>query len=465
MKIPDVLFRKETILRHTALRCSIALFVLLNLACFDVLYAAGSAADTSRVQSAASYFNIPIKIGYDKMDQFIDSSMRSVLYEDSTEGSLVRVKKYGRMSIAGKEDSAEISLPLRVWYKKKIGPTEFSTDFDLVLRLSLKLSVKGDWKLLTQTRLIDYKISRAPAARLAGLEWDFSFLLKQILKYALPRITTKIDESMAESALRKQYAVDMGRETGKPMMLDTAYKAWIGLQPGRFYYIPVRFLKKEMLINAAMDGVLKMGMGEVPPAQKEQAVSKLILKDSLPEFFSTRLNLEIPLTSLENALRLSLIDTVIPLSKRKEIKIDDIRLFQMGEKLGCRLMVSGSYRFDLLLHTRLIFSDSLQAFRAADLEYNVESKQLLIKAADLLFENKIKSKIYDALQYDPKADIRKATEGLSKFLNNYNYENKLLVKGGISQIKFSGIKCENSLVTGVLNVMGKAQISVIGMGK
>jgi hypothetical protein len=369
------------------------------------------------------------------------------------------------MSIAGKEDSAEISLPLRVWYKKKIGPAEFSTDFDLLLRLSLKLSVKGDWKLLTQTRLIDYKISRAPEARLAGLEWDFSFVLKQILKYALPRISTKIDESMADSDMLRQYAVYMAKETGKPMMIDSVYRAWILLQPARFYYIPVRFLKKEMLINAAMDGQLKMGMGEMPSARSEQAVSKLILKDSLPSLFSTRLNLEIPLSSLEAALRLSLIDSIIPLSKRKEIRIEDIRLFQMGEKLGCKVLVSGSYRFELLLHTRLSFNDSLQAFRAADLEYNVESKQILIKAADMLFENKIKSKIYDALQYDPKGDIKKATESLSVFLNNYNYENKLLVKGGISDIRFSNIRYENNVIRGVLSIMGKAQLSVIGMGK
>jgi len=409
-----------------------------------------------------SYFNIPIKIGYEQIDRFIDNSLQGVLYADTTDNTIVRVVKQGKLSISGKTDSAEITLPVRVWYTKKMGPLEFSTDFDLQLLLSLQVSINSDWKLLTKTRLIRYTITRQPVAHLSKLEWDFTFVLNQILKYSLPKITTKVDESMAKSDMVSKQAKLIWQETQQPMLIDSAYQAWISMRPSRFYYVPIRFLKKEMLISAAMDCFMYFGLGPVSQTPNT-SFSKLSLRDTLPQYFSTRLNVQIPVSSIDQSVKRAMKDSMFDVSKRKKIKIDDIEIKEKNGRIDCKVTVSGSFRFELLLQASMRFNDSLQAFYATDVDYSIESKQLLIKAADALFEEKIKKKLTDALQRDAKKDLAEATAALSTFLNHYNYENKLLVNGSIQRMQVSNVQCINSTINALLDITGKAEVSVIGI--
>ena len=449
--------------QKTATACLYALLLTVFLLGERVgVFANPLPSDSLLSSTKPSYFNIPIKIGYEQIDRFIDNSLQGVLYADTSDNTIVRVVKQGKLSITGKMDSAEIALPVRVWYTKKMGPLEFSTDFDLLLLLSLQVSINGDWKLLTKTRLIRYTITRQPVAHLSKLEWDFTFVLNQILKYSLPKITKNVDESMAKTDMVSQQAKQIWQETQQPMLIDSAYQAWISMRPSRFYYVPIRFLKKEMLISAAMDCFMYFGLGPVSK-QPNTSFSKLSLRDTLPQYFSTRLHVKIPIASIDQTVKRAMKDSTFDVSKRKKIKIEDIEITENSGRIGCKVKVSGNYRFELLLQASMRFNDSLQAFYATDVEYAIESKQLLIKAADFLFEEKIKKMLTDALQRDAKKDLAEATAALSKFLNHYNYENKLLINGAIQRMQVSNVQCNNRAVNALLDIVGKAEVSVIGI--
>lgn len=469
--------RKQTCMKSA--RIFLLLFLPLSLffACQKAVVVAPPEYKTDAgpmVSREPSYISIPVSLSYETIKKSVNKSLGNVLYNDDSfenndnDDIKVRVTQTGDIRIVGYKEYLKVSLPVQIFFAGRYLACDIcpeiskSTTFEMEADFVTKISLNPDWSLNTFTESKGFNIKKDPYMSLGPLNINIRLVVEKLLQSQLKSLTQLLDKTVKENFALKKYAEDAWKELQKPILADSTYNAWLYFNPKEFIMAPLNAGKDRLTIKGALLTEIDTKLGE-KPSPKNVKLPGLTIREDFPPQFRIELPVEIDFPEATRQARAAFQDTTITLTKKKYIHIDDIEIFGRGGEVFIKVRMSGTVRATIYLKGKPAFDSEKSEIYFANLDYELNTQQAMLKAASWLLKSTLKKKMESAFRYNVKDDIEGAKASINTFLNGYVYDDLLEVKGSLGNLSMKGVSADEKAIRVVFFAEGKATVKILNL--
>ena len=421
-----------------------------------------------------SYISIPISLSYQTIRESVAKNLGTTLYVDDSftnndqDNIKIKVVQDGNLHLNGYQDFLKISLPVHVYFSGRyvacgICPEIIkSTDFTMEADIVSKIGLSSSWVLTTQTESKGFSIKKDPYMSLGPLNINIRSVVEQLLKNQLGDLAKMIDRTIREQVVLKKYAEQAWKELQKPILADSAYNAWLYFAPKEFILSPLRADKDRLSIRGALltDINTKLGDG---PSVRETPLPGLTIKDDIPSGFKIDLLAEIDFKEATRQARLAFKDSSFEVSSKRGITVNDIEVFGRGGDVYIKVQMSGALKAIIYLKGKPAFDRDQQEIYFQDLDYELNTNQVLVKSASWLLKSTLKKKMDTAFRYPVKQDLDAAAKAVRSYLSGYNYNNLLEVKGTLGSLTLKEVGSDDEVIRAKFSAEGKASLKILNL--
>lgn len=427
-----------------------------------------------QVMREPSYINLPVSITYETIKKTIDKSVGNVLYNDDSwdnnnnDGVKIRVTKKGDFRIVGLKEYLKVSLPVEVYFAGRYVACDIcpeinkSTTFEMDADFVTKISLDQSWKLITETESKGFVIKKDPYLSVGPLNINIKAVVEAVLKRQLSELTKTLDKTVKDNLDLRKYVDEAWKELQKPILADSTYHAWLYFTPQEFVMTPLNCTKDKVIINGALLTYIDTKLGE-KPIQQNVKMNGLTIKESIPSQFRIELPVEIDFSEATAQARKAFKDSTFTISKNKKVKIDDIEIYGRGGEIFIKTRMSDAVRATIYLKGKPAYDPATMDIYFQNLDYEVNTKQAMLKAASWLLKSTLKKKLESAFRYNIKEDMDGAKLSIKKYLDGYTYENMLEVKGNLGSLTLKGISADEKAIIAVFFADGKAAVKILNL--
>jgi hypothetical protein len=179
--------------------------------------------------------------------------------------------------------------------------------------------------------------------------------------------------------------------------------------------------------------------------------------------FSVFLDAVLNYDSLSNLLNQQLVNKEFDLNKgpvKKKFVFKSCRLFGEGnEKLIIRIDFAGSNEGTFYLTGKPVYDRKTHILEVKDIDFDIKSKNTLLKSAEWLFNRRITNEISKYARYDLSSFIDSARTGINQQLN-HEWVKGIKSFGSIQEITLTGIYPQSRFLVIRTNCTGALSVSV-----
>lgn len=418
-----------------------------------------------------SFFSLPVEVPLALIEKKINDKMGAVLYSDdsyskpTTDDIKVKVYKNGSITALGKSDELFFKIPLKIWGQGRwqacgVCPEmEKQTVFDIEVYLRSKVEVTKDYafKLTTVSDGFDWK--KKPEISVGFVNVDISKVLEKTIQDQLKEIAKEIDKQV-NSTLELRSQVQSIWNLGEAVFLiDDSSKTWLRMEPKSVFLSPVACDLKNIKLTLGIEAFVETFIGSKPIENLKSRLPDLIITSAAPRNISFNAIAEL---SFEEATRLAKIGCIGLTfgDKKRKITITDIAIDGNEDQSIISVWVDGKINGKLTIIGKPVYQSSSNELRFTELRFDLESKNLLVKAAKWLASETIAKKMEQALVFSFDAEVKSMKEQLDNRLKNYAYENLFSVQGRINEFQVKEVIVDNKKFVIILNAVGKAVLTL-----
>lgn len=419
--------------------------VLLIFSIIGLFAGCKSSKNLSTVESVTTNFEMPdlkstINLHYkiskqttrDTFNRIIDQYLAEGI-EMSAMGFDVVVKKYNQaeLEIAGKRVLSK--MPIEISISKNTFIKNVKARGVLDLNFLTDIDIDAEWNFLTETSLEHYQWLVEPKLDLGGFSIPIEKLANVIIEQSKPQLEQQINLSINEQLSIKEKMLDMMKYVENPIEVDTIMNSWVHLVPEKVYMSEIVNEEDWSRGNVTIHNTTKIS--ETRPIDVMPALNlpRFAWEEKLDD--TSHINIVMNI-SYDNINRL-LVDRFKGQTfsgDGKTIKINDIKMYQNGEKLVTEAEVSGSINGQLLVSGKPIFDNEKQVFYTDDIDIDVRTKNMLHKAGAWLFKGKIKNRLKDLMYFSLSENLEAAQEKVNTELTKYSIPKELELVADIKKL-------------------------------
>ncbi|HEY8402513.1 MAG TPA: DUF4403 family protein [Cytophagaceae bacterium] len=392
-----------------------------------------------------SVIPVPVQISVKDLQTIINNNISGLLYEDSTfdaDNLLIKVWKESDIKLAVSGNEFYYDVPLKVWVKGKyelkqlgIGLSQTKeADFKLKLKFKSVISLSPDWQLITHTVGLGHEWLTPPVIKVGFIEIPFKRLADKVINDQQKYLAKIIDAKVKEDLEIKSYAKDVWEKIQEPLQIQQDPDVWLKLQPTEVGITQLggegEWIKTTLLLKAYSD--IKFGLKQTAPLVELPALNKSSLSE---EDFYLSFDSEISYLDLTEMANQYFRGKVFEFRNgKKKVMIDKVNIYGSGNKLIFDLAVSGDIAGKMYL-TSLPYYDSLsQSLGLKDVDFDLDTKNQILKTASWLAQGTIQKKIETNLRYSVTEDIKQVQELIAKELSDRKIADFLYIKAEVKEI-------------------------------
>jgi hypothetical protein len=437
--------------------------------------------DDSAYKMPLSVIALPVTINYKTLKQKIHSSFSDVLYEDlsfdnnNTDQIMLRITRKDTIDIGTADNRLQLDAPLHVWlvYRfrtRMLGlPVEqlIEKQFDAHVRITSLIQLNAQWQIVSQTQT-DIDTRLLPQIDIAGLVIDINKIFEPAIHAQEKRISKLIDEGLPTWINIKPLAMQQWQALQKPIFLDSAYKAWLIIQPNYITLSQIRYEKNAAVFGLSFLMNAELRTSEQVPVAKDKTLPPLQFTKGSNSGFNIYMPVRLFYTQLSDALNKQLVGKWYTFEQDKHrLFVEQIEVFPENGKLGIRLLfhgVSGKGLFSKKLKGTLIFYCVPEYDRIAKtlffrkVEYAVQTKDVLLKSASwLLNAGLFKQSIEQKLNLPLERQLMQLQQLADKAINTQLAKN-IYLYGNVQAVDIEEVQLLQQSLIVYLRAKGNANL-------
>lgn len=386
-------------------------FVLIALLFLAACKSIAPTAETGTRTAPAleiSTISIPFKISQAQLEDLCFNSMPDTLYQDndlSGDHFCIRVLKQPGIHLSFEPNTLRYRIPLKVWIKAGVetfGKT-ISKDLNLDLAISFKTqyTVNSKWELFPKTSPDGYEFLAPPVIKFGFIEIPIKSLAEKAIKKSQIEVASIIDQQIAKNLNLVKTINPLIEQLQKPYPVYPPMDLWFSIQPVKLYLSPL--ISKETYIQSEISVDSYSQIVSPKPENKSNSLS-IPLGISSPYNGKSKINLNfgLGLAPIKKALDPFLLNKEFK-SGKYSVKIDSFNLASAAGKLRIYLFCNGSFNGNIALEG-IPQIDENGNLNIENLDFNYQTKQVLLKRAKWLVKGLVKNQI--------KAQINNQWNGL-----------------------------------------------------
>jgi len=453
----------------------LGLFTLLFSSCAKRIQAIGPAETYQKVipPKTVSTVSVPINIPIPALQRSVNEQTKGTLYRindlsyTKVERLSMKVWKEAPILIRGyKNDQFEITVPLKTWLKGGVDTEvlgvsikrSISTNLGMRIKFLTKIDLDQNWKVNTHTRILNYKWTKAPSIKLGPIRIPLKFLANKLIDTQLDYISKIIDTEIKKQINLRQMLGGVWNQVQAPFLVSEEYKTWVRIEPTDLLMTPISTRKQTLSTTVGMRGYAAAFVGNKPASGRRQ-LPNLTIKKTLNNRFKVYLQSKISKSYALQVAKQNFLNKTYTSGKRK-VKIVGMNLYGSGEKIVVQAQLEGSLNGTIFLSGTPVFDPEKQTIVINDLNFNLDTRNKLIKVANWLFHRKFIRKIKEAIQLPMKETLEDTKKEAQKMLENYKVTDGITLKGTLDDLHIDKIvMTPDSIITWIL-ASGQMKVDV-----
>jgi len=391
-----------------------------------------------------STISLPVEMKVTALEALLNRQLNGLIYADTSldnnggDNIMVKAWKKDNIKIGFENGQFIYRVPLKLWIKAGWKINQFGislSDYremnaEIALKFRSFVVVNKDWSVTTVTTSDGYEWLTKPTLKIGPVDLPITFIADMIIKFNTKTINSAIDSGLGSSLDLKTTAKDAWIEMQKPMLLSEEYGLWLRISPKSVSAMPITGGKGTIKHTTSIQGVAESFTGKQPPAMINRVLPDLTPATNLSDEFLANVISYIGYEYLDSITRLTLVNTSYEYGKKK-ITITGVSVYGNESKMIIATDVTGSINGKLYFSGMPMYRVSDSSIILKDLQFSVQTKNVLLKSASWLANSGIEKMISKNMSYPIGADIRETYDMMVESLKKYEIGEGFIMTGNL----------------------------------
>lgn len=418
----------------------------------------------------ASYVNMPLEITLAEIENQLNKALTGEIYSDTDiekDKTELIITKTGAIQLKEVNGKIETKFPLKIWAKFKYGIDFLGLNDTKEVNLNGMLTVTSDvklsnWKLATNSKINDIQWTESPSINIAGKNIPITYIINPAISIFKTKISTKIDEAIQKTCDFKPLVLNVLEKMSSPFLMSQQYQTWFKLIPLEVNVTDAVLSESKVKMNLG----LKCNMQTIVGMKPKSGFDKLAIQFKSVEKINDKLTANVAAISTyesaSNVISSNFKGKTFG-SGSKKIVIQKVSLWQKEGKIIIALDMTGSINGTIYMSGIPNYNAVTKEIYFDQMDYVLNTKGLLTKAANWLLQGVILKKIEENCRYSIKENLEEGKKSMLPYLNNYSPMKGVFINGTTGEFEFEKIDISNKAIIAFITTTGKMSVKIDGM--
>ncbi len=419
-------------------------------------------------KSILSKLNVPLVLKIDQLKQVLNEQLVGNLYEDNSytnngnDNLKVFVSKNGAIELDAFKNELIYQIPLKCKVKGRypmlVTELKAQSTFEFTVKLKSKLDIDNKWNLTTETLLVNYSLDNNPKLDFGVVSVKLGGVVKLLLDNFLDDAVPIIDQQIKKNFDTRNYVEGLWKTIQKPMQIDDDYNSWLKVIPKYFVFAPIIGDHKHIKLNIGINGFVEVVTGSEPGYDFSPILPDLVRNKDFSDDFALSLKSEMYYEKMNEILKETIVGYEYEYGKKKKIMITDAQVFGNGSDLVVKVKFSGNLKGEFFMSGKPKFDSESKSIYVDDLDFDIKSKQVLVKVADIVLKGTFRKQINKYLRFSLREQLDNMQLYIEEYLKSQQLDQTVSVQIGIDKASLEQILMKEKSMVTVLNIGGKLNI-------
>lgn len=427
----------------------------------------------ANLQPALSELPLQIEIDVKQLENALNSKMTGLLFQQdklNNQDLSIKVWKAQNFSFTAKNNVIEYRVPLKVWSRfawtvEKFGfavGDHYEANGSIVLNFATTVDIDKNWKLVAKTVSKGYQWIETPKINVMGITVPVKLIADYALKESQQMVTDQIDQTLGQMVELKKYAGMAWSEMQKPVLLSRENNLWLRVTPKDVLLSPFETKGQKLAVTLSLQALIESYLGAKPDAAKPVALPAFKMSKQQPGEFNLNVAADATFEKISELARQQLLNKTFTEGKRS-ITITGLSVFGSGGKAVFVADVTGSLKGRIYFTGNMVYNQEKVALEVQNPEFDIKTKDALVKSANWLLNGLIIKKITPYLTYPVKEELDKLKVEANKSLANYKVYEGVMLNGKLNTLNVTGLDLVPGAVRINVNLRGNLGLKVAGL--
>jgi hypothetical protein len=424
----------------------------------------------SNISPALSEIPLNIQIDIKKLESAVNKKMTGLLYEGTkinNQDLSVKVWKSQDFTFSIKNNVIEYRVPLKIWTRfewtvEKFGIAvgdHYEANGTIALTYKTAINVDKSWKLVSKTTSSGYQWIDSPKINVIGVSVPVTPIANIALSKFDKMITEQIDLAMSQMVDLKKYVTMSWNEAQNPMQMSEEYDTWVRISPKDIYLSPLTSIDNKLNLALSLYAQIETFMGVKPAEKRLIALPEFKYVQRPPQQFNLNIATDATFNKISEMSKSQLVNKTFSEGKNS-ITITDLSIFGSEGKAVFVIDVIGSLKGRIYFTGNMVYNAAKTAVEIQNPQFDVKTKNALVKSANWLLHGFILNKISPYLTYSIKEDLDLMKKEANQMLNNYKVYDGVTLQGKLNSITVNSLDLIQGAVRISANVKGNIALKV-----
>jgi len=370
----------------------------------------------------------------DDLARVLNQTISKEIYKGSTKtkGVAADVVRNGPIVVSAADNFLYITLPIAMTLS--YGMYELKP-IPLKLKFKATAGVTPDWRLNTVIYYQGLSDLVAEDVGMGPLSFKPRSIIEGITQPIQKPLSDLISQKINDLLPLKVQVTKVWNTAQKPILIDKKYSAWLKLTPQEVMLYPLYAQKNMVKLSISINTIAELVIGAEPAAETLRPLPNLKLVNTFDKTFRIILNADLFYKDLLAIAAPLLLNKKFD-SDGKSILVKSFDLYGNGDKLVVKLETEGALNGLFYLTARPVFNVETGMFSVEDVDFDMQTQDLLLKTADWFLHGTIRGIIKEKLNTNMTKQLEESRQMAGKALDRMQLMDKVFLKCDIKNLKF-----------------------------
>jgi hypothetical protein len=405
-----------------------------------------------------SSLNVPIEVTAGEVGKVLNQAVPRELYKGSTKtrGVTADILRNGQIAVSAADNFIYFTLPVTM--SLSYGMFETAA-IPLNLKFRANPKVSPGWKLNTDIQYMGLSDLLAEETGVGPISIRPRRIVEEITQPLQRVLSDLINRKINEKFPLKSQVARAWNAAQKPVSVDKSRNAWLKLTPREVMLSPLNTRNNRIMFSVGINSFAELALGAEPPAPPPLPLPDLKLVNTEDRNFRIALNADLFYSDILKIASPLLLNKEFQ-SDGKIIIIKALDLYGNGDNFIVKLETSGSLEGIFYLTGKPRFDPLTRIFSVEDVDFDMETRSLLLKTADWFLHSVIRSRIQERLNMNLTQQLEQYRDIAGKAIAQVQLADHVVLKGNVKSLQFSDVLVQKDRISIQLFTEGESAIFV-----
>jgi len=384
-----------------------------------------------------STLNIDVEASAGELGDTLSRIMARELYRGSTRtrGLTADILRNGPVAVSAVDNYLYLTIPISM----SLSYGGFETPaIATKLKFRLNPRVTPDWKINVDAYYAGLGDLLAEEVGIGPLSIKPRGIVEEITQPLQRTLSDLINRKLNGKFPLESRVAGIWNDVQKPILLDRNYNAWLVVTPREVLLYPLYARNNRVKLSVGLKSFAELVMGPEPPARAPVPLPGLKPANGADRTFRVALNTDLYYRDILNIASPLLLNKELG-SNGKSVILKDLDLFGNGDRLIIKVETTGSLNGIFYLTCRPVFDPRTGVFSVEDVDFDMQTRSLLLKSADWFLHGSIRDSIREKLNMNLTQRLAQARELAGKAMARVNLAENVFFTGNIKSLRLNDV--------------------------